>query len=286
MANILVTGRRGQLGSEIRDLALDYDDHHFIFTSSDELDICNREELSDFFSKYDIDIIINCTAYTAVDKAEEEYDKALLINQKAIRNLVKCVQQQNLLLFHISTDYVFDGQYFRPYQEDHITNPLSKYGTSKLKGEQEIMDANIRALIIRTSWLYSTFGNNFVKTMLRLGQEKDEIKVIFDQVGTPTYAHDLARTLLDIIDSHKKIKTSEIYHYSNEGVTSWYDFALEILEYAKLECKVIPIRTEEFPLPAKRPFYSILDKSKIKRDFAIEIPNWKHSLHRCLRQLI
>ncbi len=285
MANILVTGRRGQLGSEIRDLALDYEDHHFIFTSSDELDICSFEQLSDFFNKYDIDIIINCTAYTAVDKAEEEYDKALLLNQKAVRNLVLCAREHDIFLIHVSTDYVFDGQYFRPYQEDHITNPQSKYGHSKLKGEQEILDSNIQALIIRTSWLYSTFGNNFVKTMLRLGDERDELKVIFDQIGTPTYASDLARAILDILPQIGKIRSTEIYHFSNEGVCSWYDFALEIMEYAHLECKVHPIRSEEFPLPASRPFYSVLDKSKIKKDFGIDIPNWKESLHRCLHQL-
>ncbi|MCH9740755.1 MAG: dTDP-4-dehydrorhamnose reductase [Epsilonproteobacteria bacterium] len=282
MLNILVTGSKGQLGSEIEVLSTDYS-YNFIFTDKEELDITNQEAINDFVTKYNIDTIINCAAYTAVDKAEEEQVLADTINHQAVKYLANIVKEKHIKLIHISTDYVFDGTNFKPYIETDSSNPQGVYGQTKLDGEKAMQLVNPKnSIIIRTSWVYSSFGANFVKTMLRLGREKESLGVIFDQIGTPTYARDLAKTILEILPKIEN-KTIEIYNYSNEGVLSWYDFAKEIMRMAKLDCTINPIETRAYPTPAKRPHYSILNKSKIKDKFNITIPFWKDSLDECLK---
>ena len=282
MNNILVTGSNGQLGSEIRDLSNKYD-YNFFFTCRDDLDIANEEDVKNYIETNNIKIIINCAAYTAVDKAEEDKLNADKINNLAVKNLAQIAKEKNIKLVHVSTDYVFDGTNHKPYTEDDVTNPNGVYGKTKLDGENAMQDINPKnSIIIRTSWVYSSFGNNFVKTMLRLGKERDELGVIFDQVGTPTYARDLAECILDILPNIKNEKVS-IYNYSNEGVLSWYDFAKEIMKMAKLDCKVNPIETKAYPTPATRPHYSLLNKSKIKEEFGVSIPFWKDSLDECLK---
>ena len=282
--NILVTGSKGQVGSEIKELSSN-SNHNFFFTSREELDITNEQNIKDFIEKNDIKAIINCAAYTAVDKAEEDKINADLVNRKAVKKLAKISKEKSIKLIHISTDYVFDGTAFRPYCEEYQTNPNSVYGQTKLDGENEMIKINPHnSIIIRTSLVYSSFGNNFVKTMLRLGKEKDELGVIFDQIGSPTYARDLAQTILDILPNIKNDKVA-IYNYSNEGVLSWYDFAKDIMRMAKIDCSINPIETFQYPTPAKRPHYSLLNKSKIKNDFGVEIPYWKDSLSDCLKVL-
>ncbi len=284
MINVLVSGSNGQLGSEIRELSTSYL-YSFFFTDKETLDITNELYIKNFVKTNSIDVIINCAGYTAVDKAEIEKDLADKINHIAVKNLAQISRENNIKLIHISTDYVFDGKNYQPYKEEDVTNPQSIYGKSKLEGENAIIEHDlVNSIIIRTSWVYSSFGNNFLKTMLRLGKEKKELAVIFDQVGTPTYAKDLAKTILDIIPKINNKKT-EIFNYSNEGVLSWYDFAKEIMEMAKLSCMINPIETKDYPTPAKRPHYSVLNKSKIKSTFKIEIPYWKDSLDDCLRKL-
>jgi dTDP-4-dehydrorhamnose reductase len=282
MNNILVTGSKGQLGSEIRAISKEYDNYYF-FTDKNELDITNHDSLKTFIVDNDINVIINCAAYTAVDKAEDDEHTANMINHIAVKNLAEIAKEKNIKLVHISTDYVFNGRNFRPYIEKDEVNPNSVYGQTKLDGEIALQRVNpINTIIIRTSWVYSGYGANFVKTMLRLGREKDELGVIFDQVGTPTYAKDLAKTILEILPKVDNDKV-EIYNYSNEGVLSWFDFAKEIMKMAKLDCKVNPIETKEYPTPAKRPHFSLLNKSKIKKEFNITIPYWKDSLAECLK---
>ena len=281
-SNILVTGSNGQLGSEIKELSKNYS-YNFFFTDRNNIDITSKDNIKAFCQTNNINVIINCAAYTAVDKAESDVENADLINRKAVKKLALVSEELNIKLIHISTDYVFDGKNFKPYCEEFQTNPQGVYGKTKLDGENEMRDINPKnSIIIRTSWVYSSFGNNFVKTMLRLGKEKKELGVIFDQVGTPTYARDLALTILDIIPQINNDKV-EIYNYSNEGVLSWYDFAKEIMKMAKLNCKINPIETFEYPTPAKRPHYSLLNKSKMKSAFNIEIPYWKDSLDECLK---
>ena len=281
MLNILVTGSNGQLGSEINELSENYK-YNFFFTDKDSLDISSEKDIIDFIETNDINTIINCAAYTAVDKAEDDEINADKINHLAVKNLAKIAKEKNIKLIHVSTDYVFDGTNHKPYVETDITNPNGVYGKSKLDGEKAMQDIDPNnSMIIRTSWVYSSFGANFVKTMLRLGKEKESLGVIFDQIGTPTYARDLARTILDIIPKIKNEKV-EIYNYSNEGVLSWYDFAKEIMRMAKLDCKINPIETKEYPTPATRPHYSLLNKSKIKKEYNIAIPYWKDSLDKCL----
>ena len=280
--NILVTGTNGQLGSEIKELSSNYS-YNFFFTYRKSIDITCKDSIRDYCKANDINVIINCAAYTAVDKAETDIENADIGNRKAVKKLALISKELNIKLIHISTDYVFDGKNFKPYCEEFQTNPQGVYGKTKLDGENEMRDINPKdSIIIRTSWVYSSFGNNFVKTMLRLGKEKESLGVIFDQVGTPTYARDLALTILDILT---KIENSrvEIYNYSNEGVLSWYDFAKEIMRMAKLDCKINPIETFQYPTPAKRPHFSLLNKSKIKSTFNIEIPYWKDSLDECLK---
>jgi dTDP-4-dehydrorhamnose reductase len=280
--SILVIGVNGQVGSEIKELSSNYD-YNFLFTTSKELDITEHKKVKEFIKENNIKTIINCGAYTGVDKAEDEKELANDINHLAVKNLAILSNEFGIKLIHISTDYVFDGENFKPYTEDDITNPNGIYGQTKLDGENAMISINpLNSIIIRTSWVYSSFGNNFVKTMLRLGKEKDELGVIFDQVGTPTYARDLAKTILDILPNIKNDKT-EIYNYSNKGVLSWYDFAKEIMRMAKLDCIINPIETKDYPTPAKRPHYSLLNKSKIKQEFHITIPYWKDSLDECLK---
>jgi dTDP-4-dehydrorhamnose reductase len=280
--NILITGSNGQLGSEIRELSSNYS-YNFFFTDRNNIDITSKDSIRSFYQTNNINVIINCAAYTAVDKAESDEINADLVNRKAVKKLALVSQELNIKLIHISTDYVFDGKNFKPYKEEFQANPQGVYGKTKLDGENEMRDINPKnSIIIRTSWVYSSFGNNFVKTMLRLGKEKESLGVIFDQVGTPTYAKDLAKTILDIIPQIANEKV-EIYNYSNEGVISWYDFAKEIMRMTKLNCKINPIETFQYPTPAKRPHFSLLNKSKIKSTFHIEIPYWKDSLDECLK---
>jgi len=284
MSNILVTGSKGQVGSELQKLAANYN-YNFFFTDRDSLDITDQTAIHNFVTENDIGTIINCAAYTAVDKAENDRVNVDKVNHIATKYLAQTAQEKNIQLIHISTDYVFDGKNFKPYNEDDTTNPNGVYGATKLAGEQAMQKINPKnSIIIRTSWVYSSFGANFVKTMLRLGKEKEQIGVIFDQVGTPTYARDLAQAILDIIPDIKN-ETVAIYHYSNEGVLSWYDFAKEIMRMAKLDCTINPIETKEYPTPAVRPHYSLLNKAKIKNEFNLTIPYWKDSLDECLRTL-
>jgi dTDP-4-dehydrorhamnose reductase len=282
--NILITGSNGQLGSEIKELSSNYP-YNFFFTDRININITNKEEIKSFCQNNNINVIINCAAYTAVDKAESDEKNADTVNRKAVKKLALVAKELDIKLIHISTDYVFDGRNFKPYCEEFQTNPQSVYGKTKLEGEKELININPKnSIIIRTSWVYSYYGNNFVKTMLRLGKEKESLGVIFDQVGTPTYAKDLAKTILEIIPKIKNEKV-EIFNFSNEGVLSWYDFAKEIMKMTKLECKINPIETKDYPTPAKRPHYSLLNKAKIKEKFNIKIPYWKDGLDDCLRRL-
>ena len=282
MGKVLVTGAAGQLGSEIRAIA---PAEGYIFADRSVLDISDKEVMALFIDLNDIDTIINCAAYTAVDKAEEDGENADLINHIAIKNMAEIAREKGLKLVHVSTDYVFDGKNYKPYTEEDRPNPTGVYGKTKLAGEEAMMKIAPRnSIIIRTSWVYSSFGNNFVKTMLRLGKERDELGVIYDQIGTPTYAADLAAAILEILPKIDNPKP-EIYHYSNEGAISWYDFAKEIMKMAKLSCQINPIETWQYPTPAKRPHYSLLNKAKIKRDFDVTIPYWKDSLSICLTKL-
>ncbi|MCD4746289.1 MAG: dTDP-4-dehydrorhamnose reductase [Bacteroidales bacterium] len=283
--NILITGSKGQLGSEIQNLSSDYSKYNFFYTDIEELDITNFQAVDDFFKINNIACVINCAAYTAVDKAEEDNKMAMLINSNAVKYLSQVSARYNSLLIHISTDYVFDGKSHRPYIENDKVNPTSFYGKTKLEGENQIIANAKKALIIRTSWLYSEFGNNFVKTMIKYGRERKSLKVVFDQIGTPTYARDLSKVLLDIISQTHNVSGTEIYHYSNEGVISWYDFAKAIMELAEINCKIYPIETKDYSLPAPRPFYSVLNKTKIKDHFNLYIPYWKDSLDECLHRI-
>ena len=288
MKNILVTGAYGQLGNEVRILSANYPEYNFLFTDVDSLDITDKNELIDFVTGNDIRYIINCAAYTAVDKAEDDAELCEKINATAVKNLGLAAAEAGAGIIHVSTDYVFDGSSCRPYTEDMPTKPCSVYGKTKLKGEKNLLKACPNAIIIRTAWLYSPFGNNFVKTMIKLGSERESLNVIFDQVGTPTYALDLADAILKAMDQtidtdHEK---GGVYHFSNEGVCSWYDFTIKIHEIAGIKtCKVNPIETKDYPTKAARPHYSVLNKSKIKQTFNIAIPHWEESLKNCIKEL-
>lgn len=282
---LLITGANGQLGNEIRELAHSYPQYTFLYTDIDELDITNAAEVLAYFGIHRPDVVINCAAYTAVDKAEADAETAFLVNATASGNLARAAQASGCFMVHVSTDYVYDGCNYRPYTESDAVNPASVYGKSKLAGEQEVLQSGARAIIIRTSWLYSAFGNNFVKTMIKYGREREALNVVFDQAGTPTYAFDLAKTILDILPKAVASRETGIFHYSNEGVTSWYDFAKAIHELAGINCRVSPIATKDYPTPAKRPFFSVLDKSLIRNIFAIEIPYWRDSLKDCIKRL-
>lgn len=284
MANILVTGANGQLGSELRRLGFSALDEVF-FTDVADLDITNREAIRQFVQEHEIDTIINCAAYTAVDRAEEEAALAEKINTEAVANLARVAYQQDCLLIHISTDYVFDGTGTSPYTEKDRPCPVSVYGKTKLAGEQEILKSKCFHIIIRTAWLYSEFGNNFVKTIRRLAAERPELKVVSDQIGTPTYAADLARAIIRIMENEERIEHEGIYHYSNEGICSWYDFAAEIVRLSGADCQVHPVTTEEYPTKTRRPAYSVLDKTKIRNTFGVEVPQWQTSLKECLTRM-
>lgn len=283
--NVLVTGSNGQLASCIKDLAGQYENLNFIYTDYQELDICDLKHVNTFFkSNPKIDYCINCAAYTAVDKAESEVDKAYEINAQGAKNLAIVCHEFDSVLVQISTDFVFDGQKTEPYVETDVAKPISVYGASKLQGEVEIQKILKEHFILRTSWLYSEHGNNFMKTMLRLAETRDEISVVSDQIGTPTYAGDLAQVILNIVSS--KNTNFGLYHYSNEGVVSWYDFAKAIFEVSNLKIKVNAIKTKAYPTPAKRPVYSVIDKTKVKSVLGIEILNWQDRLKRHLTNRI
>jgi dTDP-4-dehydrorhamnose reductase len=286
--NILVTGSNGQLGSEIKDLEANFTDFKFFFMDLPELDICNSSQLNIFIKENSINTVINCAAYTAVDEAEKDSDIAKKVNSTGVLNLVNSLEKVNGRLIHISTDYVFDGNNYLPYQELDQVNPMGVYGNTKRSGELAVINSNIDAIVIRTSWLYSAYGNNFVKTMLRLGNERDQLGVIFDQVGSPTNAHDLAKACLDILAYSNETNINSkgnLYHFSNEGVASWYDFARAIMTIGDVKCNVKPIETKDYPTQAKRPHFSVLNKSKIKNDFKIDIPYWRDSLVKCIVKL-
>lgn len=290
MRQVLITGANGQLGSEIRELQSLYPQMHFHFTDIAELDITNSESVALFLSENKIDLIINCAAYTAVDKAEEEAELATSINAVAPELLARLSDENGIRFIHVSTDYVFDGNAFLPYTEEDQTAPTSSYGKTKLAGERLVFSANPKAVVVRTSWLYSSFGNNFVKTMMRLGSERESLNVVFDQIGSPTNAADLGDALLKIgskllDEDYSKAAQGGVYHYSNEGVCSWYDFAVEIMELSDLDCAVFPITSDKYPTPAKRPAYSVLNKDKIKSDFELSIPHWRRSLRNCIEKL-
>jgi dTDP-4-dehydrorhamnose reductase len=283
---ILVTGSKGQLGNELQELACDFPQFSFLFTDVEELDITDEAKVEQLFTTYNPDIVINCAAFTAVDKAESDGSLAYLINATAVGILARASAKKNALLIHISTDYVFDGKAYLPYRESDRTSPVSVYARSKYSGEIAVQENTDNAIIIRTSWLYSAFGNNFVKTILKYGKERGLLNVVYDQTGTPTYARDLAGVILgNIIPKTIGYKGIEVFHYSNEGVTSWYDFAKAIVEFSGTVCRINPIGTKDYPLPATRPFYSVLDKSKLKEKFELEIPYWRDSLKHCLNRL-
>jgi dTDP-4-dehydrorhamnose reductase len=292
--NILVTGANGQLGNEMRVVSKNSKDHYFFSDITDQegvetihLDIPNKDEVQRWVEENDIKLIVNCAAYTNVDKAESDYEKAELLNATAVGYLADAVKQFEGTLIHVSTDYVFGGGNSRtPYKEDETASPTSVYGLTKLHGERKIVESECNYLIIRTAWLYSEFGKNFVKTMMSLTSTRKELKVVFDQVGTPTYAGDLASAIYNIIEKRQYDKQG-IYHFSNEGVCSWFDFALKIAEMAgNTECKIRPCLSCEFPSPVTRPSYSVLDKAKIKETFEIDIPYWTESLKLCMERMI
>ncbi|MBE6318101.1 MAG: dTDP-4-dehydrorhamnose reductase [Bacteroidales bacterium] len=282
---ILVTGANGQLGREMRNVLETENPNNAIYTDINELDLTNANAINDFFKKNEISHVVNCAAYTAVDKAEEEKLECDAININAVKNIANAAYSVDAKIIHISTDYVFDGTAHRPYKESDKVNPISQYGTSKRKGETALLALAPESIIIRTSWLYSPYGKNFVKTMLRLGLEQSETKVVCDQIGTPTYALDLAKAIYKILTSHQWVEG--IFHFSNEGACSWYDFAKSIHRIANVsECKIIPISTEDYQTMAKRPFYSILDKTRIKATYGIDIPYWEDSLFNCINRII
>ncbi|MFN8288546.1 MAG: dTDP-4-dehydrorhamnose reductase [Chitinophagales bacterium] len=282
MKKVLVTGAHGQLGSEINFLSSLLESHSFTFYDYQDLDITDAAAVDKAVSS-GFEVLINCAAYTAVDKAESEKDLAYKINGEAVGILAKACKKYNCKMVHVSTDFIFDGTLARPLVEDDSPNPLSVYGASKLEGEKQLLANNAEAVILRTSWVYSSFGNNFVKTILRLCKERESLNIIFDQVGTPTYARDLASVILQIIQGDKW--QPGVYNYSNEGVCSWFDFAVAIRDIAGLKTKINPIETYQYPTPAVRPKYSVLNKKKIKETFGIHIPYWRESLQGCMKLL-
>ena len=284
MKNILITGANGQLGNEMRVVSAEQQELVYHFTDVAELDICDIEAIERYVVDHAIDCIVNCAAYTNVNKAEEDTELCDKLNHLAPANLARVAAKHQIGLIHVSTDYVFNGEHYVPYKEDEPTCPNSVYGATKLAGEQAILSIHPEAVVIRTAWLYSTFGNNFVKTMLRLGSEREELGVVFDQIGTPTYARDLARTIQHIM---VKGIVPGIYHYSNEGVCSWYDFTKMIFALGGITtCQLKPLHTDEYPTPAARPHYSVLDKTKIKQTYGIDVPYWVDSLRECISSVV
>jgi len=280
---ILVTGSNGQLGQELRKLSQKYPDHEFIFTDIMELDITNQNSVEKFFEDVKPEAVINCAAYTAVDKAESDASRAFELNGTSVGHLAKNSSQAGAIFIQISTDYVFDGIKSTPYTEDDVPNPQSVYAKSKYQGELETLKFASRGIIFRTSWLYSEYQNNFVKTIINKGKERGHLNVVYDQVGVPTYAGDLAEAILNILPALKNHQGVEIYHYSNEGVASWYDFAKDIVEFSGIKCTINPILTINYPLPAMRPPFSVMDKTKFRKQFGIEIPYWRESLRKCVK---
>lgn len=282
---ILVTGAKGQLGKELSKLSEQSTDKQFYFTDIQDLDITDSHKVRQYIKEITPKIIINCAAYTAVDKAEIDSVNVHNINALGVSNLALAAKINDIYMVHISTDFVFDGQKSQPYTEDDIPNPLSEYGRTKLLGEHAALESGCRTTIVRTSWLYSAGENNFLNTMIRLGRERSTLSVVFDQIGTPTAAHDLARTILLLVDRQikEKVDMPKILHYSNEGIASWYDFAYKIMKLSNLDCKVLPIHTSEYPTPAVRPQYSVLDKTKIKALLGITIPHWEESLEKVIK---
>jgi dTDP-4-dehydrorhamnose reductase len=283
MITILITGCRGQLGNEMQLAAESFPQFNYIYTDVEELDICDKMALDTFVKKNAVNIIVNCAAYTAVDKAEDDVELCNKINSDAVRNIAEIAAEYNLKVVHISTDYVFNGTNHVPYTEDQKVCPATVYGKSKLSGEQELLKYCSQAVILRTSWLYSSFGNNFVKTMMKLGKERESLNVVFDQIGTPTYAADLADTIFNLLTF--KTFIPGIYHFSDEGVCSWYDFTISIFRITGINCKVYPIESKDYPARTPRPLYSVLNKSKIKSTYGIIIPHWEESLERCIKIL-
>ncbi len=287
---IVVTGANGQLGRELQELAISFPEFEYIFLSREDLPVHDAERVKNFFSGYSPQYLVNCAAYTAVDKAESEKELAFRVNAEAPGVLAKVCKENNCRFIHISTDYVFDGEATSPYKEDSATNPQGVYGASKLEGEKQALRMNPGSIIIRTSWVYSEFGKNFVKTMLKLMSEREELNVVNDQIGSPTYAADLAEAILQIIKNlhthHSSLIThSGIYHYSNEGIITWFDFAVAIKEIADHHCKINPIPTSQYPTPAKRPHYSVLSTVKISETFGIKMKPWRNSLQKCIDKL-
>ena len=283
--NILITGANGQLGRSLRRLG-GVSPHNYLFTDVAELDITDAAAVLRTVEERRIDVIVNCAVYTDVERAEEDEPTAELLNHKAAGNLAAAAKATGATLFHVSTDYVFDGTAHTPYTEDGTPSPLGAYGRTKLAGERAVMASGCRYLIFRTAWLYSEYGNNFLKTMLRLTSERDTLQVVFDQIGTPTYAGDLALAIFSIIESERYAGNEGVYHFTDEGVCSWYDFATEIAAAAGHDsCHIIPCHTSEFPTKAARPAYSVLDKTKIKTTFQMDIPHWREPMIYCLKQL-
>ena len=283
---ILVTGGDGQLGSALKKLAGNYKDHIFTFIDVGDLDITDSSGMAAFLAKHKPGILINCAAYTAVDKAESETDRAMAVNATAPGEMARICSETGIRLIHISTDYVFDGRSFNPYKETDPVNPVSVYAKSKLEGETRILEQDLKGIIIRTSWLYSEYGQNFVKTILKKGKELGKLRVVYDQVGGPTYAGDLARAILDILPEVANTGSMEVYHYANEGVISWFDFAYAIIEISGIDCILEPVETTAYPTPAARPPYSVFNKTKFKERFGIAIPYWRTSLKECIGNMV
>ncbi len=280
---ILVTGANGQLGNEMQVIAAAYPQYSFLFVTKETLPIDDAAALKDYFASHQPDVCVNCAAYTAVDKAETETEIAFAVNGTAVGTLAQLCNSNGVQFIHISTDYVFDGTATEPYREDHPVKPVNAYGASKLKGEQLAIENNPGSIIIRTSWVYSSFGNNFVKTMLRLMKDRDSINVVDDQQGCPTYAADLAAAIMKIITTGHQ--AGGIYHFSNSGAINWYQFAVAIRDISGANCAVYPIPSSQYPTPAKRPAWSVMDTAKIRNSFGVEVPGWKESLEKCLALL-
>lgn len=286
MKTVLVTGANGQLGNSIRLLAENHPGYNFLFTDVDTLDITNPAAVWGMIKDNQVDFVLNCAAYTAVEKAEEDEALCRRINAFAVGVLGKAAHEAGAKMIHVSTDYVFSGTSYRPYVETDVTCPISAYGRTKLVGEEILQEVCPDAVIIRTAWLYSEFGSNFVKTVLRLGKERDQLGFVFDQIGTPTYAGDLAAAILAVVTADERNAfVPGIYHFSNEGVCSWYDFTVKILQIAGIDCRVLPIETKDYPTKAVRPPYSVLNKKKIKTTYGITIPHWEESLRLCMEKL-
>ena len=280
MTTILITGSNGQLGNEMQQAAVRFPDFNYIYTDVAELDICDKSALDAFVKANNVNVIVNCAAYTAVDKAEDDVELCYKINRDAVRNIAEVASDNKVKVVHVSTDYVFDGTNYLPYTEDMPVCPATVYGKSKLEGEQALLENCKESVILRTAWLYSSFGNNFVKTMIKLGTERDSLGVIFDQVGSPTYAADLADVILQLLSNETFVPG--IYHFSDEGVCSWYDFTKTIHRMANITCDVKPIETKDYPARTPRPHFSVLNKGKIKSTYGISIPHWEVSLEKCI----